>query len=57
MFLTACLLFTGRWLQITGAPIMARNFQIRNYHPADREAVRRLCCETGFLGKPDRSRF
>ena len=29
---------------------MAKNFQIRNYHPADREAVRRLCCETGFLG-------
>jgi ribosomal protein S18 acetylase RimI-like enzyme len=25
---------------------------IRNYEPRDREAVRRLCCETGFLGKP-----
>ena len=24
---------------------------IRNYEPRDREAVRRLCCETGFLGK------
>ncbi len=26
--------------------------QIRNYQPRDREAVRRLCCDTGFLGKP-----
>ncbi len=25
---------------------------IRNYEPRDREAVRQLCCETGFLGKP-----
>lgn len=25
---------------------------IRPYAPRDREAVRRLCCETGFLGKP-----
>ena len=25
---------------------------IRHYEPRDREAVRRLCCETGFLGKP-----
>ncbi|MGH8046800.1 MAG: GNAT family acetyltransferase [Chthoniobacterales bacterium] len=25
---------------------------IRNYEPRDREDVRRLCCETGFLGKP-----
>ncbi len=25
---------------------------VRNYEPRDREAVRRLCCETGFLGKP-----
>lgn len=25
---------------------------IRNYEPRDREGVRRLCCETGFLGKP-----
>lgn len=26
--------------------------RIRPYGPADRTAVRRLCCETGFLGKP-----
>lgn len=25
---------------------------IRKYAPGDREAVRRLCCETGFLGNP-----
>jgi len=25
---------------------------IRNYTPADRDVVRRLCCETGFLGQP-----
>ncbi|MEA3188904.1 MAG: hypothetical protein QOD99_2734 [Chthoniobacter sp.] len=30
----------------------ARNFSIRRYRRADREAVRRLCCETGFLGNP-----
>jgi hypothetical protein len=26
-------------------------FTIRNYQPSDREAVRRLCCQTGFLGE------
>src|SRR5438445_597293 len=25
---------------------------IRPYRASDRDAVRRLCCETGFLGKP-----
>jgi hypothetical protein len=25
---------------------------IRSYRPADRTTVRRLCCETGFLGEP-----
>jgi ribosomal protein S18 acetylase RimI-like enzyme len=25
---------------------------IRSYRPSDREAVRQLCCETGFLGEP-----
>ena len=24
---------------------------IRLYRPSDRDAVRRLCCETGYLGK------
>jgi hypothetical protein len=27
-------------------------FTIRNYRPSDREAVRSLCCLTGFLGEP-----
>jgi hypothetical protein len=28
------------------------NFTIRSYRPSDREAVRDLCCRTGFLGEP-----
>lgn len=28
------------------------SFSIRSYRPSDRDAVRRLCCETGFLGEP-----
>ena len=27
-------------------------FAIRSYRTSDREAVRRLCCQTGFLGEP-----
>jgi hypothetical protein len=27
-------------------------FTIRSYRASDREAVRRLCCDTGFLGEP-----
>jgi hypothetical protein len=29
-----------------------REFTIRSYRPTDRGAVRRLCCQTGFLGEP-----
>lgn len=29
-----------------------KKFTIRSYQPADRATVRRLCCETGFLGNP-----
>jgi hypothetical protein len=29
-----------------------RPFTIRSYRTSDREAVRRLCCATGFLGQP-----
>jgi ribosomal protein S18 acetylase RimI-like enzyme len=29
-----------------------RRADIRRYEPRDRDAVRQLCCETGFLGKP-----
>ena len=27
-------------------------FVIRSYRSSDRDAVRRLCCQTGFLGEP-----
>jgi len=27
-------------------------FLIRGYRTLDREAVRKLCCDTGFLGEP-----
>ena len=27
-------------------------FIIRSYRASDRDAVRHLCCETGFLGEP-----
>jgi ribosomal protein S18 acetylase RimI-like enzyme len=30
----------------------ARPVEIRPYRRADREAIRRICCDTGFLGKP-----
>ena len=29
-----------------------KQFEIRNFQPADRARIRELCCETGFLGKP-----
>ena len=29
-----------------------QTFTIRSYEASDREAVRQLCCETGFLGEP-----
>jgi hypothetical protein len=29
-----------------------RKFEIRRYEPSDREAIRRLCCDTGCLGNP-----
>jgi ribosomal protein S18 acetylase RimI-like enzyme len=27
-------------------------FEIRAYQPGDREAIRRICCETGYIGEP-----
>ena len=33
-------------------PVAAAPFLIRKYQPGDRETVRWLCCETGFLGQP-----
>jgi hypothetical protein len=29
-----------------------KGFTIRSYRDSDREAVRGLCCQTGFLGEP-----
>jgi ribosomal protein S18 acetylase RimI-like enzyme len=29
-----------------------RDFTIRKYRASDRDAVRKLCCDTGFLGNP-----
>jgi ribosomal protein S18 acetylase RimI-like enzyme len=29
-----------------------KTFEIRPYQPSDRDAVRALCCDTGFLGTP-----
>jgi len=31
---------------------MEQDFIIRKYEARDREAVRKICCDTGFLGKP-----
>jgi hypothetical protein len=28
------------------------NFVVRNFEPRDRDAVRKICCDTGFLGNP-----
>lgn len=36
----------------TRASHVGEIIRIRPYRPSDREAVCRLCCETGFLGKP-----
>src|SRR3954465_972717 len=33
-------------------PTKEAPYNIRNYRPSDREAVRKLCCQTGFLGEP-----
>lgn len=43
--------FAGKIVLDSAMPASAEP-QIRKYLPSDREAVRRLCCDTGFLGKP-----
>ena len=30
----------------------ARSVTIRSYRRADRQTIRQICCDTGFLGKP-----
>lgn len=32
--------------------VAPRRISIRNYRGSDREAVRQICCDTGFLGRP-----
>lgn len=34
------------------ADLKERTVSIRKYHASDRAAIRRICCETGFLGRP-----
>lgn len=34
------------------SPSAASPIRVRSYEPRDREAIRHLCCETGFLGNP-----
>ena len=31
---------------------MNDSYTIRSYRPQDRDSIRRICCDTGFLGKP-----
>jgi ribosomal protein S18 acetylase RimI-like enzyme len=33
-------------------PLPQENIRIRAYTTSDKEAIRRLCCETGYFGKP-----
>jgi ribosomal protein S18 acetylase RimI-like enzyme len=33
-------------------PLTKENVRIRGYAPPDRHEIRKLCCETGFFGKP-----
>jgi L-amino acid N-acyltransferase YncA len=34
------------------SPVEQQDFEIRRFQPRDREEVRELCCNTGFLGNP-----
>src|SRR5512140_3114828 len=34
------------------APSLEKPVRIRPYHETDRDAIRRLCCDTGYLGRP-----
>src|SRR5438552_17978920 len=56
MFSSDFFAFTGRSAQTTktSEQMMKSNksLTIRSYRPSDRDAVRRLCCQTGFLGEP-----
>ena len=44
--------FKENYLNGHAAPSPAENIIIRPYRPEDRRAIRRICCDTGFLGNP-----
>src|SRR5439155_317759 len=53
--LSSFFVFTARSAPVTQEhqPMKSeRSFTIRSYRDGDRAAVRRLCCQTGFLGEP-----
>src|SRR5438093_4322188 len=56
MFSSDSFAFTGRFAQTTKTSDQVtksdKSLTIRSYRPSDRDAVRRLCCQTGFLGEP-----
>lgn len=39
-------------LPVSPGPSKQKGCHARLYRPSDREAVRSICCETGFMGKP-----
>src|SRR5437899_12170184 len=56
MFSSDFFAFTGRSAQTTKTSEQMmksdKSLTIRSYRNSDRDAVRRLCCQTGFLGDP-----
>src|SRR6266404_2964172 len=55
MCLSIFFVFTAKSVPITQETSTMKNekpFMIRSYRDSDREAVRKLCCQTGFLGEP-----
>ena len=54
-YLTNCFAFTASFAQNTADQMLNNDHQpflIRGYRSSDRETVRKLCCNTGFLGDP-----
>jgi len=49
---TAPLFYPGRSLSAAPAADTRSSPLIRPYRPEDRAAVRKICCDTGFLGRP-----
>lgn len=41
------------WSYRPGATVLQRpGFRVRRYQPGDRSLLRKICCDTGFLGQP-----